>query len=184
MLKEIIMGVVLGTMTSGITFAAETGPREYCTAAASLYEEGDIEGAIEEAKWCLESLEQIVQARKSEAFAEEVNGWVRGEISQQKMMGFSLIETKYTKEGKTISVNYNSGVGGMGGMFNQMAMSQAGQKIRIQHYTAIVMDKGNQTEIMIGLKTSGGMLNLSSSDTTKDELVDFAKQFPIKQVDR
>lgn len=184
MLREIVATVALGSITGTAVLASGETPDVYCSAAAELYADGDIEGAVEEAKWCLESMEQILQTRKAEAFAEDVGGWKRSKISQQKVMGFATIETSYTKEGKTISVNYNSGGGGMAAMFSQMAMTQAGQKLRIQRYTAIVTDEGNRTEIIIGLKQSGGMLNLSSSDATQDEVVDFAKQFPIKAVDQ
>ena len=163
---------------------AEGTPKEYCTQAAQLYEEGDIVAAIEEARWCLESLEQIQQAKKSEGFAEEVDGWKRGEIKQQKVMGFSSIETQYTKSGKTINVAYNSGSGSMAGIFSQMGLAQAGKKVRIQRYTAIVMDKGNRAELMISLKQSGAMLNISSNNAVLDEVIGFAKKFPLKEVDQ
>ncbi|MDJ0806363.1 MAG: hypothetical protein QNJ78_05965 [Gammaproteobacteria bacterium] len=183
MIKQLFSIVILGLCLCGQALAEGT-PKEYCTQAGQLYEEGDLLGAIEEARWCLESLEQIQQAKKSEGFVEEVDGWKRGKISQQKVMGFSSIETQYSKADKTIKVTYNSGSGGMAGIFSQMGLAQAGKKVRIQRYTAIVMDQGNRAELMISLKQSGAMLNLSSSNASMDEVMEFAKQFPLKAVDQ
>jgi hypothetical protein len=167
-----------------LSVMAESDPAAYCQQAAKLYQENDIPGAVEEAKWCLESLEQIQQSRKSDRFAKQVAGWQRGEISQHKAMGMSLIETEYRKGEKHIQVSYNSGASGMGAMLSQMGMAGGGKKIRLGRYTGMVMEQGSNNEIMIGLKMTPGMINLSSDTASMEELTAFAKAFPIKDIDQ
>lgn len=168
------------------TLYAEEGPEQYCNSAIKLYNEGDIEGALEEARWCVESLEQLAQAQQKELFSTDIDGWKRGKVNQQKTMGISIIETTYTKEGKSIDVNLTGGAaGGMGAlaMFSQLGMAQAGNKVRIQRHTAIVNETDNKTEVMIGLK-QGGMLNFSSRNADRDTVIAFAKVFPINDLDQ
>ncbi|MCU7918085.1 MAG: hypothetical protein KZQ99_10310 [Candidatus Thiodiazotropha sp. (ex Dulcina madagascariensis)] len=185
-MKKNYLGITVLTLVALSLQAAEEGdPATYCKQAAKLYEADDIAGAVEEAKWCLESLEQIQQARKSDRFAKQVAGWKRGEISQQKAMGLSNIETQYTKEGKIIKVSYTSGGGGMAAMFSQMGLAAGGgKKIRIGRYTGMVMEKGSRKEIVISLKMTPGMINLSSSNASLDELSAFAKVFPVADIDQ
>jgi hypothetical protein len=165
--------------------AAENDPATFCKQAAELYESGDVSGAIEEAKWCLESLEQIAQNQKSEVFPLELAGWARGEVSQQKAMGFSTIEVPYTRDGKRIQVNYTGGGGGgMAAMFSQMGMAGVGRKIRLGRYTGVVMEEGQRNEIMIGLKMTPGMINLESDSAGVDEMIEFAKALPVADIDQ
>ena len=174
----------LALVAFSLPAAAEGDPAAYCKQAAKLYEQNDIPAAVEEAKWCLESLEQIQQSRKSDRFAKDVAGWKRGEIAQHKAMGMSIIETQYSKDGKLIEVSYNSGAGGMGAMFSQMGLAGGGKKIRLGRYTGLVMEQGSSNEIMIGLKMTPGMLNLSSNNASMEELSAFARAFPVKDIDQ
>ncbi|MET0070602.1 MAG: hypothetical protein ABW096_11225 [Candidatus Thiodiazotropha sp.] len=184
-MKKHLLLLTLSSLAAFPLYAEDEGdPSTYCKQAAELYEEDDIAGAVEEAKWCLESLEQIQQARKSDKFKEEIAGWKRGEVKQQKTMGFSIIETRYTKEGKTIEVSYNSGSGGMAAMFSQMGVAGGGKKIRLGRYSGMVMEQGTRNEILIGLKMTPGMLTLSSNDAALKELKAFAKKFPVKEIDQ
>ncbi|MCU7921136.1 MAG: hypothetical protein KZQ88_00360 [Candidatus Thiodiazotropha sp. (ex Dulcina madagascariensis)] len=185
-MKKSCFGIaVLGLLVLPLQAAAEGDPATYCKQAAELYAADDIPGAVEEAKWCLESLEQIQQARKSEGFPKQVAGWKQGEISQHKAMGLSNIEAQYTMTDKTIKVSYTSGGGGMAAMFSQMGLATGGgKKIRIGRYTGMVMEKGSRKEIVISLKMTPGMINLSSSNATLDELSAFAKAFPVKDIDQ
>jgi hypothetical protein len=184
MIKRLLYLLILSLVISPLCVVAEGDPAAYCKQAAELYEADDIAGALEEAKWCLESLEQIEQSRKSEKFAKEIAGWQRGEVNQQKAMGFSIIETQYTKDGKTIDVSYNSGGSGMAAMFSQMGMAGGGKKMRLGRYTGMVMEEGERNEILIGLKMTPGMLTLSTDDVSLDELSAFAKAFPVKEIDQ
>jgi hypothetical protein len=183
-MKKTVILVATLSLVSSMSATAEGDPAAYCEQAAKLYQENDIAGAVEEAKWCLESLEQIQQSQKGDRFAKQVAGWQRGEVAKQKAMGMSIIETEYSKGDKTISVSYNSGVGGMGAMFSQMGLAGGGKKIRLGRYTGLVMEEGGNNEIMIGLKMTQGMVNLSSDTASLDELQAFAKAFPIKDIDQ
>ena len=170
-----------------ITFTsvwADGDPAAYCKQAAKLYQENDIAGAVEEAKWCLESLEQIQQSQTGDHFKAEIAGWKRGEISKNKAMGMSIIETEYSKGDKSIQVSYNSGMGGMGAMFSQMGMAGGGKKVRLGRYTGLITEEGGNNEILIGLKITQGMINLSSDSASMDELIGFAKAFPVKDIDQ
>jgi hypothetical protein len=165
---------------------ADDDPTAACKQAAKLYASDDLAGAVEEAKWCLESLEQIQQTQKADKFSEDVAGWKRGELSQQKAMGFSNIEVQYARDGKTIDVSYTGGGGGgMAAMFSQMGMAAGGaKKIRLGHYTGMVMEEGSENQILIGLKMTPGMITLSSSDATLDEMTEFAGALPLAEIDQ
>ncbi len=171
-------------LAMSLNVAAEGDPASYCKRAAKLFEEDDIPGAVEEAKWCLESLEQLQQARQSDRFPQDVAGWKRGEIEQNKMMGFSNISTEYSKGEQMIEASYTSGGGGMGAMFSQMGLAGGGKKVRLGRYTGMVMEEGDRNEIMISLKMTPGMINLTSSSASLDELTAFAKAFPISDIDQ
>ncbi|MET0067470.1 MAG: hypothetical protein ABW076_14075 [Candidatus Thiodiazotropha sp.] len=184
-MREYTRGLTaIALLALSMNVAAEGDPAAYCNQAAKLYQEDDIAGAVEEAKWCLESLEQLQQSRKSERFPKDVAGWNRGEIEQNKMMGFSNISTEYNKGDKMIEASYTSGGGGMGAMFSQMGLAGGGKKIRLGRYTGMVMEEGSRNEIMISLKMTPGMLNLSSSSASLEELSKFAKAFPVSDIDQ
>jgi hypothetical protein len=163
---------------------ADDNPATYCKEAAKHYEAGDVAAAIEEAKWCLESLEQIAQGRKVEAFPAELAGWKRGQVEQQKAMGFSTIETDYSRDGKQIRVSFTSGDGEMAAMFSQMGMAGVGRKIRLGRYTGTVMEEVGSIEVMIGLKMTPGMISLETSDADIDEMTEFAKALPVAEIDQ
>ena len=165
--------------------AMQNDPAAYCKQAAELYESGDVSAAIEEAKWCLESLEQIAQSQKSEVFPRDLDGWIRGELTQQKAMGFSTIQMAYTRDGKEIRINYTGGGGGgMAAMFSQMGMGGAGKKIRLGKYTGLLTVQGQRIEMMIGLKMTPGMINLDTDTANEQEMVGFAKKLPVKDIDQ
>jgi hypothetical protein len=63
-------------------------------------------------------------------------------------------------------------------------MAGGGKKIRLGRYTGMVMEQGSNNEIMIGLKMTPGMINLSSDTASMEELTAFAKAFPIKDIDQ
>jgi hypothetical protein len=176
--------LVLCAFSSGAI--AADNPTASCKKAASLYESGDLAGAVEEARWCLEGLEQRQQEQKAEQFAPELAGWKRGELNQQKSMGFSTIDAQYSRDGKTIDVSYTGGGGGgMASMISQMGLTAGGaKKIRLGHYTGLVVEDGPQRQILIGLKTTPGMITLSSNDATLDEMTEFAGALPVDAIDQ
>ncbi|MGD8911538.1 MAG: hypothetical protein PVI97_00995 [Candidatus Thiodiazotropha sp.] len=184
MKKQFLHLSLLSLLAFPLYAEVEGDPAAYCKQAAELYQEDDIAGAVEEAKWCLESLEQIQQSRKSDKFAKDIDGWKRGEVNQHKAMGFSIIETSYSKDGKTIEVSFNSGGGGMAAMISQMGMAGGGKKIRLGRYTGMIVEEGGRNEILVSLKMTQGMLNLASDDASIGELTAFAKAFPVKEIDQ
>jgi hypothetical protein len=165
---------------------AADDPVASCKKAAELYASADLSGAIEEAKWCLDNLEQLQQAQKAGKFAPEVAGWKRGELNQQKALGFSNIDVQYTREGKTIDVSYTGGGGGgIASMFSQMGLAAGGaKKIRLGHYTGVVVEDGSQNQILIGLKMTPGMITLSSNNASLDEMTAFAGALPVAEIDQ
>ena len=156
-----------------------------CTEAAVLYSQNDIDGALEEARWCVEQLEQFKQTQVIKLFPDMVAGYEGGEITQQKAMGFSLIEREYRKQDKVISVSLNdSGKGGVVGIaaIAQLGMMGAGKKIRIQRREVMDLTESDQVAFMVTLK-SGGMLRIESYNVDHDNTLEFIKQFPIRKVD-
>jgi len=178
-------------VTSGVVLAphayAEEGPAETCNSAAELFREGDVEGALEEARWCVTQLEQLKQDQTATFFADEILGYKGGELNSQQAMGMSIVERSYNKDGKGIDVTLTGGAsGGMNNAFAAIAsfgmQSAQGQKVRIQKRTAVVTNDDGTAQVMVTLK-SGGMLNFESSDVSSDEVIEFAKAFPIAALD-
>ena len=181
------------TMGVAITVAvipaiAEDDPVTTCSTAADLAKEGDIVGALEEARWCVTQLEQMMQDEVSSFFPDEVNGYAAGEIIKEQVMGMSMIERDYSKDDNVISVSLTTGdssssanplsaIAKMG-----MQMGGIGQKIRIQKRSAVIINENNSTQVIVTLK-SGGILTFESRDESSDTVVSFAKEFPVAELD-
>lgn len=176
---------------SGLAFAphtyAEEDPAATCSSAAELFKEGDVEGALEEARWCVTQLEQLKQNQTSSYFSDEILGYKGGEMSAQQAMGMSIVERNYSKDGKEIDVTLTGGAsGGANNPFAAIAslgmQSAQGQKVRIQKRTAIISNEGGTAKVMVTLK-SGGILTFESGEVPSDEVVEFAKAFPVAELD-
>lgn len=173
---KIVVGCGL-VVLSTLGFAQED-PAKLCKNASALYADGDLDGAIEEARWCLEALEQLKQANQADAFPETIDGWKRGEVSTNKAMGMTVIETSYTSgEDKEITISLTSGMEGFGALA-QMGMASAGTKVRIQKKTAVVMADTSQPEMMISLD-GGKLLKFEARSATEEEMVELAKKLPF-----
>ena len=182
----LFMGLVLGLAFAPDTFA-EDDPAETCSSAAELFREGDVEGALEEARWCVTQLEQLKQNQTSSYFSDEILGYKGGELSAQQTMGMSIVERSYSKDGKDIGVTLTGGAsGGADNPFAAIAamgmQSAQGQKVRIQKRTAVVSNEGGTAKVMVTLK-NGGILTFDSGDVSSDEVVEFAKAFPVAELD-
>lgn len=156
-----------------------------CSEAARLIGEDDLVGALDEAKWCVESLQQLRQQATLTVFPDTVDGFVGGEIDNQSAMGMTIIERMYSKEGSDVSVSLTTGVAGGGlAALAQLGMGMGGgQKIRVQKRTVLDMSEaGGEAQYMVQLK-SGGMLNISSSNLNAEQLLPFVKAFPIADLD-
>ena len=166
------------------SFAQDT-PSESCQAAAKLAADGDIDGAIEEASWCLEALRQIKQEQSSAVFPDEVNGFTGGQLDSNSAMGMQVISREYTKNGETISVTLTGGTGNsMGGLaaIAQMGMMGGGKKIRVQRRTVVDNSDGDEVSFMASLD-SGAMLTFESYDADNATVLEFVKAFPIAELD-
>ncbi len=157
-----------------------------CTEAARLIAEDDLTGALDEAKWCVESLQQLRQQATLTVFPDSVDGYTGGEVDNQSAMGMTIIERTYTKDNSTISVSLTTGVAGGGlAALAQLGMGRGGtgKKIRVQTRTVLDMsDSNGESQYMVQLK-SGGMLTMSSSDLSADQLLPFVREFPIAELD-
>lgn len=107
-----------------------------CIEAVRLIDEKDFVGALDEAKWCVESLQQIRQQRTLTVFPDLVEGYTGGELGNQSAMGMSIIERAYTLDGDHVNVALSTGVAGGGlAALAQLGMGMGaggGKKMRIQ----------------------------------------------------
>ncbi len=185
-MKKMVFLILGATLLSSAALA-EDSPEKVCKSAAELYNDGDLEGALEEAKWCVTLLEQEKQAATNQFFKDEINGFVGGELEQQNAMGFMMTNRSYEKDGMLIDVNLSAGsAGGAMQAFSAIAQlgmqSGAGKKMRIQKRTAMASNDGGSATVTITLK-SGGMLQFESRDVSLDTVVEFAKAFPVEDLD-
>ncbi|GAA6171643.1 hypothetical protein NBRC116592_13130 [Colwellia sp. KU-HH00111] len=185
-LTTLALAITLSLATLPTAFAEDT-PADTCASAASLFKEGDIEGALEEARWCVTQLEQLKQSRVSSFFKDEINGFKGGKLNKQQAMGISMIERSYSKDGKIIKVSLSGGASGVANnAFAALAsfgmQAADGEKIRIQRRTAVVTADGNNNQVVVTLKNDG-MLTFESNDLSSKDVTAFAKAFPIADLD-
>lgn len=185
-LRALVLGVAVNFAGPAIAYADDT-PAQTCANAASLFKEGDIEGALEEARWCVTQLEQLQQGKVSAFFKDEINGYKGGELDQQQAMGISMIERDYSKDGKLIKVSLTAGVSGSSNnAFAAIAslgmQATTGKKVRIQRRTAVVSAEDGGVQVVVTLK-SGGLLTFESVDLSRDDAIAFAKAFPVANLD-
>lgn len=182
---------LLGAALFGPTASAQSREDTItaCRDAASLLEADDIDGALEEANWCLEGLKQMQKAVTLTLLPDDIDGFVGGEISNQTAMGMTMIERSYTRDGESIEVSLTAGDGAAGGglaALAQMGLAMgagAGSKMRIQKRT--VIDTGaesGEANFLVQLK-SGGMLTISSGSVDREQVLAFVKAFPIAELD-
>lgn len=169
---------------------AQDSPADACTEAARLItEENDLDGALDEAKWCVEGLEQMKSQQALTVFPDAVGGFTGGETQQQKAFGLSIIERTYTRGSESIELNLTGGGGPAGSGLAALAQlgaelgGQSGAKMRIQRRTVLDMGgDGGEPTFMVQLR-SGGVLNVSSSSANRDTVLGFLKEFPIADLD-
>ncbi|WP_100642507.1 hypothetical protein [Alteromonas facilis] len=186
MIKRSLLATVVALSISAPVLA-EDSPDTLCTSAAELFQEGDLEGALEEARWCVTLLEQLQQAQVNQFFPDELEGFSGDELEQQSAMGFQVTSRNYMKGDQSISVSLNSGsTGGAMDAFSALAQlgfqTGGGEKMRIQRRSASLMKDGDQVTLNITMK-SGGMLVFETYDVDKDTLEAFAKAFPVADLD-
>ncbi len=172
-------------LISATTRAEEDSPKTACAAAVELFNEDDIEGALEEARWCVTLLEQQMQGTRAKFFADKIAGFEGTQLEQNNAMGVEVISRSYSMDDKYLTVTLTTGgSGNLAGAFAAFAQfgGQGGKKLRIQRRTAMDMSQGNTVDIMVTLK-NGGMLKFESDDFEFDTVKDFAKEFPVADLD-
>jgi hypothetical protein len=183
--RIVTTALLLATTHTVIAQSAEEAATA-CTEAARLIGEDDLVGALDEARWCVESLQQLRQQATLTVFPDSVDGFAGGELDNQSAMGMTIIERSYSKDGGNVSVSLTTGVagGGLAALAQLgMGMGGGGKKIRVQKRTVIDMSEANgESQYMVQLK-SGGMLTISSSDLDAEQLLTFVKAFPIEKLD-
>ena len=200
--STIVVACLANIGTTGIANAneVEEAAAACIEAARLIQEDDDLDGAIEEATWCLTGLNQLQEEMKLSLLPDELEGFKGGEISNQSLLGITVIERTYSRDGDTISMSLttNGGAGDaaaggglgalaeLGKLFGALSSASAaaggGKKIRIQKRTVVVSDEGGRGLLNIELK-SGGSLKVESSDLDSDALVDFMREFPIAELD-
>ena len=169
--------------------SAQDNPADACEEAARLMrDENDLVGALEEAKWCVESLEQLKEAQALAVFPDEVGEFAGGETSQQKTFGISMIERSYSHAGKTIKLSLTgsgaagSGLAALANLGAQLGI-QAGTKMRVQRRTVIDMSEEEGNAMFMVQLRSGGLLNVTSETATAQTVLAFLNEFPIAELD-
>lgn len=187
-MKNLAWVVVAVGMSLGLpgAFAAED-PAAALDEAKALYEKGDIAGALEEARWAIELLEQLGQSKVASLFKDEVAGYRAGEVSSEKVLGMTGTSRTYTKGEKSIEASLtgatsSTAMGGLGALAQLGMGMQTGTKIRIQRRTGIAVTEGTTNKVSLTLN-SGALLAFSSSTATLDELQAFAEAFPVEEID-
>ena len=153
-----------------------------------LYEKGDLEGALEEARWGIERMEQMRQDKVSAVFPDEVDGYEGAQLSKNKAMGIMVTERRYTKDGNSVQVSLTEGsagggaLSGLGALANMAGAMGGGRQVRIQRRKGSAMQEGSNATVNLGMQ-SGGNLSFTSNDLDVDALIAFAEAFPVAELD-
>lgn len=187
-MNKIITTLATAVFTlSGVHAFADDDPASIFKEVISLYEDGDLEGALEEARWGIERMEQMRQDKVSSVFPDEVNGYTGAQINKNKAMGVMVTERRYSKDGNTVQITLTEGTSGSGAMAGlgalaNMAALGGGRKVRIQRRKGSAMQQGNSATINLAMQ-SGGNLSFQSNDLDVDALIEFAEAFPVAEMD-
>ncbi len=185
-----MLSVILGVLSLNPSpaLAAADDPAEIFKEVISLYEDGDIDGALEEAKWGVERIEQLRQDKVSAVFPDEVGDFKGTPLSKNKAMGIMVTERNYSMGGNSVKVSLTEGAAGGGalgglGALAQMAGSMGGgRSVRIQRRKGTAMEQGSRRTVNLTMN-SGGNLSFESSNLSLDEVLKFAENFPVAELD-
>ena len=169
------------------TLAAEDSAIEACEEAVRIFNsDGDINAALEEARWCVEGLEALKQDNALEFFPDQVDSWAAGKATNSKLLGVSMIERVYSRDGRSISVSLASGGNGTGLMaLAQMGMQLGGEvlkKFRVDRRTVLELGDADEVRFLVQLR-SGGVINIASTDVDIDGVKSFVSEFPVGELD-
>lgn len=184
---RLTLGLVpVGLVSMALLFSAsawaDDNPIEGCENAIEAWEDEDTTLALEEARWCVEGLEQVKQAAVAGQFKEEVMGMTGGAVGNNRAMGMVVIDRTYSGDGGSIDVTLtrsggaNDGMAGLGALAS-MGMMGAGRKVRINGHTGTFLDNGENVQLMVTPREGGGLLNFDSRSLSQDEVEAFAEEF-------
>lgn len=179
-----------GLSTGARAIEADT-PESSCKEIMGLVSKQDYQAALEEARWCVQALENSIQGEVAKFFKENVAGWKRTNFQEQNAMGMATISSTYEKDGKRLNVSLmgqqgsGSGFGAAMGNFAKMGMMQAGKRFRVQRLAATADNNGN---IMVMLD-DGSFFQIESRDyNTADEALNglepFLDAFPFAEINK
>lgn len=164
-----------------------------CKGIDALHDSGDVSGARDKARLCLQGLEQELEGEISKFFLPSVAGWTRSNLEQNRAMGLTNISATYSKEGVSADVSLTGGSGGgsmdgLGGMlggFARMGMQQSGRQVRVAGLPATVQTDGS---VMVTLE-NGSFLSFQSStysdpDSALKGLGDLINEFPVADINK
>jgi len=183
---QVLGSLIVFFLFQSTAVLAQDSPVEACEAAVRiLRDDGDINAALEEARWCVEGLEALKQQNTLGFFPDQVGTWVAGEVTNSKIFGMSMLEREYTRDGATISVSLATGGGGTG----LMALAQAGmqlggevlQKFRVDRQTVLNLSNDKEARFLVQLQ-SGGILNITSVNALTDSVKSFVTDFPVGEL--
>lgn len=184
----VLLGAALMLTLAGVPAHAADDPEKIFKEVIQLYQEGDLEGALEEAKWGIERMEQMRQDKVSEVFPDKIGDFEGQALNKNKAMGIMVTERRYTGNGKTVNVSLTEGSSGGGALSGLGALMQmggamsGGRKVRIDRRSGTAMSEGSSNSVVVALE-SGGNLTFASSDLTLEEVIAFAEDFPVKELD-
>lgn len=158
-----------------------------CRDAADLAEADNIDAAVEEARWCLEVLEQIHSNAALASFPDSVGDWVGQEPEDQSALGMSIMSRTYINDDQSLKVSVTTGPAGSG----LAALAQLGaslgagnsQKFRVQRRSVLDMSDQNGSVAFLVQLRSGGAMNVESTDTDAADVRSFLKAFPVADLD-
>ncbi len=169
-------------VASLLMFAAETAwavaePVAACQDAVNAFDK-DPAQALEDARWCVEQLEQLEQDQQAGLFREEVAGYRRGAVEQQKVMGMSSIIATYTKAAESIKVTRLGASDGSNPMAALAGLAQfgGGRKVRIDGNTGTLMDQNGRVVLSLTLREGGSMM-FEATGSTMDAVQAFATEW-------
>ncbi len=185
--------VLLGV--SGTVMAQSTSTEEAvaaCRDAADLAADGDVDVAIEEARWCLDVLEQIRRDAALAVFPDSQGEWLGGELDNQSAMGMTLLARSYTRADQSIEVSITTGAAGsglaalaqLGASLGASLGATADARFRVQRRTVIDMTSSADEEVhfLIELR-HGGVMSVQSDNASKSEVRRFLEGFPVAEID-
>ena len=179
-MKRTVIGVFMLLAFSG--YAVADSAVDGCKSAIKAFESKDVDGALEEARWCVEALEQEKQSSVATSFSDKVGSFVGEEVEENKAMGMMVTSRRYVDGDKEVTVTLTQSGGGaspMGalGAIANMGMMGAGKKFRMQGHTGTDMSEGSQAKLMITPKSGSGFISFESRDISPTELRAFTEEF-------